>query len=123
MLKELTCTLLALVWCSQIPCMAGEGLGKELLNEAVKTGKGAADKSLERASEKLTGKAANAAAKSGTTANTTAATAAKAANSPKSLTKETKSTFKSDVKKAGQSYLKSKEQQLDKLITTPDTGK
>src|SRR5262249_34471065 len=117
MLKTLTCALLALACCAQTPCMAGDTLGKQLLNEAINTGKGEANKGLDKAANKLTGHsaaaaktAASAADKAGVTAtaagNSTAATAAKATDKAKTLSKENQGFWKSTGKRLGDKYKK-----------------
>lgn len=138
MLKRVTCTLLALVWGSQIPCVAGEGLGKMLLREAAGTGKGQVNKTIEKAAAKITGtdaatagtaanKATTAAAKAGATADkatakagtSAAATTAKSTQNQGTLSK----TAQDAVNKYGQQYVNKGQQQLDKLMTIPTKAK
>jgi len=138
MLKRVTCTLLALIWASQVPCVAGEGLGKALLRQTVDTGKSKVDQSIDKAAGQITGtgagtagtaatkatsvadKAGATAGKAGTKASTSAAaTTGKAAEKPNTLTKTTQDA----AKQYGEKYLNKGQQELDKLMTVPKKGK
>jgi len=138
MLKRLTWTLVALVWGSHIPCVAGDTLGKELLRQVVDTGKGKVDKQLDKAAGKITGTstgtgtagaaaskvtsttAGTATEKAGTKAGTSAAaTTAKSTEKPKTLSKQAEDA----ANKYGQTYVNRGQQELDKLMTVPKKGK
>jgi hypothetical protein len=132
MLKILTYTFLALVLGSQIPCLAGDNFGKELLRGVTDTGKSKLDKSIDKAVGKMTGtgtgtagaaanKVTGAADKAGATAGATAgtkagtsaaSTAAKPTEKPATLTKQAE-----DLAKAyGEKYRGRGEQELTKLM-------
>ena len=137
MLKILTGALVVLVCGAQIPCLADEGLGKQLLRQVVDTGKSHVDKSLDKTAGKITGtgagtasttasKAAGATEKAGATAEkagtkagtSAAATTTKPTEKPKTLTEQAQDA----AKKYGDHYVNKGQQELTKLMI-PKKGK